>query len=150
MTKSQSKMWHQICWVQFRSALPTATQRRNAQNTAKTAASRYTRIVTSNACGIVAKTFVITTVVLHHAVPLKSRRRGHYLHSDQAFVLVLLITRATRPEGLSAAAMMAARTVQAIIPCATAIPRDLRDGTIVHISQITIAIPSAAVHLAAP
>lgn len=155
MTKSQPKMWHQICWVQFRLALPTATQRPSAQNTAKIAAKRSTRIVTSNACGIVAKKFVLTTV-LRHAVQQrdqhKSRRKGQHLHHlrlDQAFALGLLITRATRLDNPSAAAIMAAATAQAMIPCATTIRRGSRDGTIVRIHQITIATPMAAAHLAA-
>ncbi len=149
-------MWHQICWVQFRSALPTATQRRNAQIMAKTAAKRFTRIVTSNACGIVDETFVITTGVLRHAVPLASRQRSqprgqhlHHLRLDQAFALGLLITRATIPGNPSAAAIMVAATAQTMIPCATTIRRGSQDGTIVHIHQITIATPMAAVHLAA-
>ncbi len=159
MTKSQTRMWHQICWVQSKSPLPTATQRRNAPNMARTAARRYTRIVTDNACGIVAKTFVRTTVAV---LPLasqqgsqhKSRRRGlhlhlHHLRLDQAFALGLPITRATRPGNRSAAAITAVVTVQAMIPCATTIPRDTRDGTTVHIDQISIATLTAVVHLAA-
>jgi hypothetical protein len=153
MTKSQTRMWHQICWVQSKSALPTATQRRNAQNMARTAARRYTRIVTDNACGIVAKTFVLTTVaVLPLASQQKSRRRGlhlHHLRLDQAFALGLPITRATRPGNRSAAAITAVVTVQAMIPCATTIPRDTWDGTTVHINQISIATLTAVVHLAA-
>ena len=128
---------------------------------AKTAANRSTRIAISNASGIVAKTFVLTTLlVLHHAVllasqhahPHESQRRNLHLHLlrlDQVFALVLLITRATRPGNRSAAAITAVVTVQAMIPCATTIPRDTQDGTIVHISQITIAIPMVVAHLAA-
>ncbi len=156
MTKSQPKMWHQICWVQFRLALPTATQRGIVQNTARTAAKRSTRTVTSNVCGIVAKKFVLTTGVLHHAIQQrgqhKSQPRGlllHHLRLDQAFALGLLITRATRLDNPSAAAIMAAATAQAMIPCAITIQRGSRDGTIVRIRQITIATPMAAVHLAA-
>ena len=130
---------------------------------AKIAANRSTRIVINNASGIVAKTFVLTTLLfLHHAVllasqhanPHENQRRNLHLHLhllrlDQVFALVLLITRATRPDNPSAAATTEVVAVQATIPCATTIPRDTQDGTIVHISQITIAIPMAVVHLAA-
>ena len=128
---------------------------------AKTAANRFTMIVINNASGIVAKIYVLTTLlVLHHAVllanqhanPHESQRRNLHLHLlrlDQVFALVLLITRATRPGNPSAAATTEVVTVQATIPCATTIPRDTQDGTIVHISQITIAIPMVVAHLAA-
>ena len=114
------------------------------------------KIVTDNARGIIAKTTVITAK--NHAAPLasppvsqqESPRGSLHLHQDQAFVLALLITRATRLDNLSAAAIMAVATVQAMIQCATTIPRITQDGTIVQMRQITIAIPMAAIHLAAP
>ena len=157
-------MWHQICWVQFRSASPTVIQRRNVQNMAKTVATQFIRIVTDNASGILAKTTVPTTY--NHAAPLANlpaSPRGSlqslpasplgslHLHQGQAFVLALLISRATRLDNLSAAATMAVATVQAMTQCATTIPRITQDGTIVQMSRNTIAITRMTViHLAAP